>query len=297
MYSLLNTISFILRHPLNETRKIAALSRYIRWQVGSRILPGPVAVSFVDSTRLLLQPGMIGATGNVYCGLQEFEDMAFVLHVLRPGDLFADIGSNVGSYTVLAAGAAGANCVSFEPLPATFVHLLDNIRLNNLESKVTAKNIGLGASSGSLTFTSGLDAVNHVVAEREVVENSIEVPVSTLDAVLSGSTLTLMKIDVEGFETEVLNGASETMQGSSLLGAVIELNGSGLRYGYDEEKIHQRMLGWGFAPARYDPLHRTLTILHSRNTAMGNTLYVRNLESIRDRVLTAPPHTVLGASL
>jgi FkbM family methyltransferase len=240
---------------------------------------------------------MIGATGNVYCGLQEFEDMAFVLHVLRPGDLFADIGSNVGSYTVLAAGAAGANCVSFEPLPATFVHLLDNIRLNNLESKVTAKNIGLGASSGSLTFTSGLDAVNHVVAEREVVENSIEVPVSTLDAVLSGSTLTLMKIDVEGFETEVLNGASETMQGSSLLGVVIELNGSGLRYGYDEEKIHQRMLGWGFAPARYDPLHRTLTILHSRNTAMGNTLYVRNLESIRDRVRTAPPHTVLGASL
>jgi FkbM family methyltransferase len=297
MYPLLNTISFILRHPLTGKRKIAALSRYIRWQVGSRLVPGPVAVPFVDSTRLLVQPGMTGASGSVYCGLHEFEDMAFVLHVLRPGDLFADIGSNVGSYTVLAAGAAGANCVSFEPLPATFVHLLDNIRLNNLESKVTAKNIGLGASSGSLTFTSGLDSLNHVVAEREVVENSIEVPVSTLDAVLSGSTLTLMKIDVEGFETEVLNGASETMQGPSLLAVVIELNGSGLRYGYDQEKIHQRMLGWGFAPARYDPLQRTLTILHSRNTSTGNTLYVRNLESIRDRVRTAPPHTVLGASL
>jgi len=256
-----------------------------------------VAVPFVDSTRLLVQLGMTGATGNVYCGLHEFEDMAFVLHVLRPGDLFADIGSNVGSYTVLAAGAAGANCVSFEPLPATFVHLLDNIRLNNLESKVTAKNIGLGASSGSLTFTSGLDCVNHVVAEREVVENSINVPVSTLDAVLSGSTLTLMKIDVEGFETEVLNGAAETMQGPSLLAVVMELNGSGRRYGYDEEKIHQRMLGWGLAPARYDPLQRTITILHSRNTSTGNTLYVRNLESVRDRVRTAPPHTVLGASL
>ncbi len=297
MFPLLNTISFILQHPLNHTRKIAALSRYIRWQVGSRLLPGPVAVPFADSTRLLVQPGMTGATGNVYCGLHEFEDMAFVLHVLRPGDLFADIGSNIGSYTVLAAGAAGAHCVSFEPNPATFVHFLDNIRLNNLESKVTAKNIGLGASSGSLTFTSELDCVNHVVAGHEVVDNSIEVPVSTLDAVLSGSTLTLMKIDVEGFETEVLNGAAETMQRPSLLAVVIELSGSGLRYGYDEEKIHQRMLSWGFAPARYDPFQRTITILHSRNSSTANSLYARNLESIRDRVRTAPQRKVMGASL
>ena len=252
---------------------------------------------FVDWTRLLVQPGMTGATQNIYCGLHEFEDMAFVLHALRPGDLFADIGSNVGSYTILAAGAAGSNCVSFEPLPATFVHLLDNIRLNNLESKVTAKNIGVGASLGSLTFTSGLDTVNHVLAEGEVVANTIEVPVAPLDAALSGSALTLMKIDVEGFETEVLNGATDTMQGSSLLAVVMELNGSGLRYGYDEEKIHQRMLSWGFAPARYDPLQRTITVLHSRSSSTGNTLYVRNLECLRDRVRTAPPHTVLGASL
>lgn len=297
MHSLLNTLSFILRHPLNRTRKTAALGRFVRWQVGSRLLPGPVAVPFVDSTRLLVQAGMTGATGNVYCGLHEFEDMAFVLHALRPGDLFADVGSNVGSYTILAAGAAGANCVSFEPLPATFAHLLDNIRLNNLESKVKAKNIGLGASSGSLTFTSGLDTINHVVAQGEAVANAIEVPVEPLDAVLSGSALTLMKIDVEGFETEVLNGASETMQGPSLLAVVMELNGSGLRYGYDEEKIHQRMNDWGFAPVRYDPLQRNVTLLNSRSGSTGNTLYVRNLECLRDRVRTAPPHIVLGTSL
>jgi FkbM family methyltransferase len=240
---------------------------------------------------------MTGATGNVYCGLHEFEDMAFVLHALRPNDLFVDVGANVGSYTILASGAAGADCVSVEPVPATFAHLLDNIRLNNLESKVTAKNIGLGALSGSLRFASGLDTENHVAADNEVVANPIEVPVEPLDAVLSGSALTLMKIDVEGFETEVLNGASETMRQSSLLAVVMELNGSGLRYGYDEEKIHGRMVDWGFTVARYSPLERTITALNTRRTVSGNTLYVRNLESLRDRVRTAPRHTVLGAAL
>ena len=47
---------------------------------------------------------MTGATGNIYCGLYEFLDMAFLLHFLRNGDLFGDIGSNIGSYTVLATG-------------------------------------------------------------------------------------------------------------------------------------------------------------------------------------------------
>lgn len=51
---------------------------------------------------------MTGATGNIYVGLHEFEDMAFLLHVLRRTDLFVDVGANIGSYTILAGGAAGA---------------------------------------------------------------------------------------------------------------------------------------------------------------------------------------------
>lgn len=297
MYSPLNTLSFILRHPLNRAKKGAALRRFIHWQIASRLLPGAVAIPFVDSTRLLVLPGMTGATGNIYCGLHEYQDMALVLHALRPGDLFADVGANIGSYTVLAAGAAGATCLSFEPHPATFAHLLDNVRLNDLGPLVTARNIALGASSASLSFTAGLDTVNHVLAEGEVVSDTIHVPVEPLDSVLAGAALTVMKIDVEGFETEVLNGGSEAFQSSSLIAVIMELNGSGLRYGYDESYLHARMLGWGFAPASYDPVRRTVTPVQSRSAVDGNTLYVRDLDALRDRVLAAPPHTVLGGPL
>ena len=57
---------------------------------------------------------MTGATGNIYAGLHEFVDMAFCLHLLRSGDLFVDVGANIGSYTVLASKVAGANSVTLE---------------------------------------------------------------------------------------------------------------------------------------------------------------------------------------
>lgn len=101
---LLKSLRFVLHHPLNRGRPVTALSRWLRWQLGSRLLPGAVLLPFVDEVGLLVRPGMTGATGNVYCGLHEFEDMALVLHALRPDDLFVDIGANVGSYSMIGGG-------------------------------------------------------------------------------------------------------------------------------------------------------------------------------------------------
>jgi hypothetical protein len=103
---IVNTLCFLLNHPLSQGQKLPTLERFIRWQLGSRMLPAEVVWPFVNDARLIVRPGMTGATGNVYVGLHEFEDMAFLLHYLRPGDLFVDVGANVGSYTVLAGGAS-----------------------------------------------------------------------------------------------------------------------------------------------------------------------------------------------
>ncbi|MGH7907430.1 MAG: FkbM family methyltransferase, partial [Candidatus Binataceae bacterium] len=293
MQGLFQSLIFITRHPLNRKRKAAALGGYIRWQIGSRLLPGAVAVPFVDSTRLLVTPGMTGATGNVYCGLHEFEEMAFVLHALRPGDFFADISANIGSYTVLASGAAGANSFAFEPSPLTFARLSDNIRLNKLEPRVIARNMAVGSGPGLLKFTTELDCVNHVLAHGESSNGAIEVLATALDEILRGQPLTLMKIDVEGYETQVIDGAVAALQSSSLLAVVIETNGSGSRYGYDESELHSRILAWNFRPVRYEPLRRELIPVGAKNCG-GNTLYVRDLERLRERVREAPRHRVHG---
>src|SRR5215212_3903441 len=125
--SLLKTLQYIVNHPLNRSNKLAAIKRYFNWQVSSRLNPHPVIYPFVEGSSLVVQKSMTGATGNVYCGLHEFNDMGFLLHFLRPGDLFFDIGANIGSYTILASAVVGASTVSFEPVPSTFRNLQKNV--------------------------------------------------------------------------------------------------------------------------------------------------------------------------
>src|SRR6478609_823915 len=105
---MLSTLRFIIRHPLNQRRRLAALMRFASWQLGSRVKTEHV-IPWVAGTKLVVRRGMTGATGNIYCGLHEFADMAFVLHALRPGDLFVDVGANIGSYTVLASAVCDAS--------------------------------------------------------------------------------------------------------------------------------------------------------------------------------------------
>ena len=61
-------------------------------------------------------------------------------------------------YTILAAGACGASVVAVEPIPTPFESLQDNIRLNRLEGRVKARNMGAGPAKGELVFSAALDA-------------------------------------------------------------------------------------------------------------------------------------------
>lgn len=284
---ILGTLGFIANHPLNTGRRAAALMRFVRWQIGSRVAGAPVAKHFVDDTRLLVARGMAGATQNIYCGLHEFEDMAFVLHALREGDRFVDVGANVGAYTILAGGAVGAQCVAIEPIPETFRSLVDNINLNGIGHRIRALNIGVGSDRGCARFTAHQDSVNHVLADSETVDGTLLVNVERLDDILADFSPTIVKIDVEGFETQVVAGADRVLSCPSLLAVIMETNGSGDRYGFDETKLHRRMLDYGFGAFRYSPFERKLVGLQGASSTSGNTLYVRNEGEVRSRLGTS----------
>ncbi len=296
--SILQTLRFIHAHPLAGRHKLRAWKRFLFWQVSQTIHPHPVKYPFIQGASLWVSKGMTGATGNIYTGLHEFTDMGFLLHFLQPGDLFADIGANVGSYTVLAGGVIGATCVSFEPVPSTFVTLKKNIEINKLSNRVTALNIGLGATKGSVLFTKSFDTVNHVIAQsnNESTDGAIEVAIETLDDVLTDKGIpALIKIDVEGFEQEVLNGAVGTLGNPQLKAIIIELNGSGERYGFDEKQIHSQLMGYGFSPFHYDPFTRKLLPVATFGNV--NTIYLRDIDFIKNRVLSAAPIRIFSENI
>lgn len=284
-------MGFFTRHPLTRQRPLAAFARFIAWQVTSRMRPGEHIRPFVNDTRLAIRHGMHAATANIYVGLMEFEEMSFALHFLRRGDLFFDVGANVGTYCVLASAVCHARTLAIEPNPATQAALERNVGLNGIADRVRIAKVAAGAGAGSTSITTSLDSLNHV-AEAGETSPTITVPVETLDNLAGADVPILMKIDVEGFEAEVLAGARRLLADPRLMAVIIELNGSGARYGFSDADIHARLLGFGLGPFRYDPLTRKLDPVPTFGA--HNTIYVRDLPFVAERLKSAPPFAVLG---
>ena len=223
--------------------------------------------------------------------------MAFVLHALRPGDVFFDVGANVGTYTVLAAKVAGASVVAVEPVPSTFESLFGNVEINRIGGLVDARNGGLSAEPGELIFTGSLDTTNHVVqADEPGFADAVTVPVTTFDALAAHRSPMLVKIDVEGYETQVLAAASAALRSPALRGLILELNGSGERYGYADEALFSAIVEAGFAPYRYEPFVRSLERLDGPNRSGGNTLFLRDVSFLAQRVRDARAVDVRGVA-
>lgn len=278
-----HTVNLLINHPLTKNKPLKAIFRFLAFQLFAKIFPYPILYQFTSKAKLIVSKGMTGATGNLYLGLHEFDDMAFLLHFLRNEDVFLDAGANVGSYTMLASGHVGCNSIAVEPVPSTFENLLNNIAINKIAPIVEAHNIGLGSQKGILKFTQTLDTVNHIATNDE--DDTINVEIFTIDEIVGNNIPALIKIDVEGYETEVINGAKTTLENPLLKAIIIELNGSGGRYGFNEKHIHTKFLSLGFKAYQYFPFERKLSEIPTFGDY--NTIYIRDLEFVQTRLNTA----------
>jgi FkbM family methyltransferase len=298
MKSLLDILQFIWRHPLASRNRPRAIGRFLGWQIRQSLRRRPEKLTFVEDSVLVVEKGMFAATGNIYTGLVEFNDMSFLLHVLQPGDTFVDVGANIGTYTILAAKNAGAHVISFEPIPSTFEKLQRNVTANGVNKMVDLRRYGVGDKAGTLYFTNSIDAMNHVLRDHEIANrtDTVEVPTGTLDELLKDKQPVLIKIDVEGFEWPVLNGAGSVLASPSLKALIIELNGTGNHFGYDENKIHQLLLSHGFVPYSYEPFSRQLKI-EPGYYGHDNTIYIKDAEWAGNRVKAARKYNILNVKV
>jgi len=142
-----------------------------------------------------------------------------------PGGNFIDVGANIGYFTCLMAKLAGpaGRVLAFEPEPGNVALLEHNVRINGL-SNVEVHACALGASDGlaRLGIYKAGNRGRHSLVDPGSCTSFIEVPVRKLDdlAMKPGEGATswsLMKIDVEGYEAFVFDGASETLSRTAIL--------------------------------------------------------------------------------
>lgn len=176
--------------------------------------------------------------------------------ILRPGDLFIDVGANAGYFSLLAArlvGRTGA-VMAFEPVPVTRDGLLDNLRLNRV-ANVTVREEALSDVPGDATFYVGPADHRGTSSLRplDVTSGMIQVRKERLDALVpAGRRVHLIKIDVEGAEYLSLRGMEAILKRDQP-DLIVEVTDSYLRgMGHSALELHQFLAGLGYRMYRID---------------------------------------------
>lgn len=173
--------------------------------------------------------------------------------LVQPGDVCFDAGASFGFYTCLFA-LRGARVYAFEPLPASFALNEEAVRLNGCESKVKAFNAGLGERTGTIRIHTFQNlSLGHAsssdLGRADAVSH--ECRITTIDAVCAEEPvdqIAFVKIDVEGFEYEVLKGGKKMLSQANAPIVHFEVNGQCLRHrNLDPNRIVSLLKGYGYA--------------------------------------------------
>jgi hypothetical protein len=145
----------------------------------------------------------------------------------------------------------------------------------------------LGAAPGTARFTVGLGATNRVAIDGDV--STREMSMRTLDEILADHDPVLIKMDVEGYEPEVVTGASAVFRRQCLLAIITETA---------DAKVRSTLANAGFAQTAYQPFTRSLCSECSNRDGEGsqNSLFVR-VDLVRERLSTAVPRLVAGIAI
>jgi len=150
-----------------------------------------------------------------WLGSYEFDKQVLIARTLENGTTFFDIGANVGFYTLLASSLVGnaGKVFAFEPVPRNLAFLKKHLEMNDVQN-VRVFNAAVSDRSGVAQFSEGPSNSMGKLAG----EGALTVELVSLDGLLAEGKITrpnYMKIDVEGAEFSVLQGARNLLTDAS----------------------------------------------------------------------------------
>ena len=222
--------------------KRSAISEWVQWVLQK--MPRRICNRLVSILKLFVPSPIHGVCNSywmeldlgeaiqrsMYFGDYEPVQSQWVRDILKPGNTFLDVGANVGHYTTLAASLVGSKgrVVAFEPSPYAYKKL-KTVLENNKIAQVNIFQCAAGDKNEYLDLY--LPSEDYLHSPSLVPSNSSYIPVKVevcrLDShpsLVSTTIIDLMKIDVEGFEPNVLRGMQKYLQAGKVKYLLCEFN-------------------------------------------------------------------------
>ena len=198
--------------------------------------------AIVQGSKMFLDPGdsLDLSINGVYGEL----DTKIIREEIHEGDIVIDVGANIGYYTLIFAQLVGSSgkVFAFEPESKNFEILKKNIEINNYPNIVAEQKIVSDKSGIVKLFIAEHGIVGHRINQEKSSQKFIEVESIILDNYIKklnlDNKINFIKIDVEGSEPKVLEGAKEIMQKSNQLKIFTEFNREAVEeYGIEPKEM------------------------------------------------------------
>lgn len=190
-------------------------------------------------------------------------DFRAIEKLLGPGDTAVDVGANVGTHSIMMArrvGAAG-RVIAFEPTPATAWLMRENLSLNRIEN-VDLVEAAVSDTPGSVVMNlfdqrySAWNSRGAPVMDGIAPVETIGVRSETLDTAMRArgiERINFLKIDVEGFELEALNGATGLLSDGAIDCLSFEISQIPLEAtGHEASAVFEVLASFGYRSYKLD---------------------------------------------
>ena len=224
----------------------------------------------------------------------EATEQAFFWLYLRPDDTFIDCGAHIGLYSVLAskATAGGVHIVAIEANPHTAQHLAFNLNSNDV-TEATIVGAAIWDSLGEICFLEsekGEAAYDHVVFGNDSA--GLTVSTTTLNKLVAdsgGTSVALVKIDVEGAESEAIAGGKDAIAAGLLPVLMVEFTESNLRRrGLDTDHLYKQLEELGYTLCELHPERLQLEPFRPEGPIWYKNLFAcKDLNQVNRRLETA----------
>ena len=185
-----------------------------------------------------------------------------VQKVLKPGDIFVDLGANEGFFSIVGSKIVGkeGQVIAVEPQQRLWEIIVKNVEINGL-SNVMLLPYGIGSSNGEaeMHFYPNLNSGASSLAKsfnfkvslrkfRKAIYSTSKITIKTLDEIFEqGRNIKLMKVDIEGFELEALKGAKQLLGNHTIQNLLIEIHPEALHsLDQSEKEIENLLTGHGY---------------------------------------------------